>query len=85
MPRVGFEPTIPEFERSKIVHALDRLAGLHVLMGPLDYALEISHNLLRIIREIAAIHNSFLYEVHEMSSSCARYACSSVCMFNIQN
>jgi hypothetical protein len=23
-PRVGFEPTIPEFERAKTVHALDR-------------------------------------------------------------
>jgi hypothetical protein len=26
MPRVGFEPTIPEFERAKTVHALDRAA-----------------------------------------------------------
>jgi hypothetical protein len=26
MPRVGFEPTIPVFERSKTVHALDRAA-----------------------------------------------------------
>jgi hypothetical protein len=24
MPRVGFEPTIPMFERAKTVHALDR-------------------------------------------------------------
>jgi hypothetical protein len=24
MPRVGFEPTIPVFERAKTVHALDR-------------------------------------------------------------
>jgi hypothetical protein len=24
MPRVGFEPTTPVFERAKIVHALDR-------------------------------------------------------------
>jgi hypothetical protein len=24
MPRVGFEPTIPVFERTKIIHALDR-------------------------------------------------------------
>jgi hypothetical protein len=23
MPQVGFEPTIPAFERAKIVHALD--------------------------------------------------------------
>jgi hypothetical protein len=26
MPRVGFEPTIPVFEQSKTVHALDRAA-----------------------------------------------------------
>jgi hypothetical protein len=26
MPRVGFEPTIPVFERAKIVHALYRAA-----------------------------------------------------------
>jgi hypothetical protein len=26
MPQVGFEPTIPVFERTKIVHALDRPA-----------------------------------------------------------
>jgi hypothetical protein len=26
MPRVGFEPTIPVFERAKTVHALDRVA-----------------------------------------------------------
>jgi hypothetical protein len=26
MPRLGFEPTIPVFERAKKVHALDRAA-----------------------------------------------------------
>jgi hypothetical protein len=26
MPRVGFQPTIPAFERAKTVHALDRAA-----------------------------------------------------------
>jgi hypothetical protein len=26
MPRAGFEPTIPAFERAKTVHALDRAA-----------------------------------------------------------
>jgi hypothetical protein len=26
MPRVGFEPTIPTFERARTVHALDRSA-----------------------------------------------------------
>jgi hypothetical protein len=28
MPRVGFEPTIPGFEREKTVHALDSVATL---------------------------------------------------------
>jgi hypothetical protein len=28
MPRVGFEPTIPVFERAKTVHALDRMAAV---------------------------------------------------------
>jgi hypothetical protein len=28
MPRVGFEPTIPVFERAKTVHALDRAAAM---------------------------------------------------------
>jgi hypothetical protein len=28
MPRVGFEPTIPVFERAKAIHALDRAAAV---------------------------------------------------------
>jgi hypothetical protein len=28
MPRVGFEPTVPVFERAKTVHALDRAAAV---------------------------------------------------------
>jgi hypothetical protein len=28
MPRVGFEHTIPAFERTKTVHALDRAANM---------------------------------------------------------
>jgi hypothetical protein len=28
MPRLGFEPTIPVFERAKAVHALDRAATM---------------------------------------------------------
>jgi hypothetical protein len=31
MPRVGFEPTIPVFERVKTVHSLDRAA---TVIGP---------------------------------------------------
>jgi hypothetical protein len=33
MPRVGFEPTIPVFERAKAVHALDRAATVIGCMG----------------------------------------------------
>jgi hypothetical protein len=29
MPRVEFEPTIPEFERAKIVHVLDYAATMN--------------------------------------------------------
>jgi hypothetical protein len=29
MPRVGFESTIPVFERAKIIHALDRAATVN--------------------------------------------------------
>jgi hypothetical protein len=36
MPRVGFEPTIPVFERTKTVHALDSAATTYNL---LDYEL----------------------------------------------
>jgi hypothetical protein len=35
MPRVGFEPTIPAFERAKTVHALDRavtMIGMRTLV-----------------------------------------------------
>jgi hypothetical protein len=34
-PRVGFEPTIPVFQRAKIVHALDRVA---TVIGNLIYS-----------------------------------------------
>jgi hypothetical protein len=33
---VGFEPTIPAFERAETVHALDRVAtvvGMHILLS----------------------------------------------------
>jgi hypothetical protein len=38
MPSVGFEPTIPAFERAKTVHALDRTAtvlgnGIHGILN----------------------------------------------------
>jgi hypothetical protein len=36
MPQVGFEPTIPVFERAKTVHALDStdtVIDLHIAMG----------------------------------------------------
>jgi hypothetical protein len=36
MPEVGFEPTIPAFERVKTVHALDREA---TVIGIITYGL----------------------------------------------
>jgi hypothetical protein len=33
MPRVGFEPTIPVFERAKTVHALDRAVTMVHIQG----------------------------------------------------
>jgi hypothetical protein len=41
MAQVGFEPTIPVFERAKRVHALYRAAT--VISNPLNYTLHISH------------------------------------------
>jgi hypothetical protein len=32
MPRVGFEPTVPVFERAKTVHALDRAATVITIL-----------------------------------------------------
>jgi hypothetical protein len=37
MPQVGFEPTMPVFERAKTVHALDRAATLIGLYLSLFY------------------------------------------------
>jgi hypothetical protein len=34
MPRVGFEPTIPAFERAKAIHGLDRAA---TVIGKVNY------------------------------------------------
>jgi hypothetical protein len=42
MPRVGFEPTIPAFERTKIVHALDREATV------IGISLSLDHNIFKI-------------------------------------
>jgi FAD synthase len=39
MPRVGLEPTIPDFERSETVHALDRAAT--VIGNKIIYTLKI--------------------------------------------
>jgi hypothetical protein len=43
MPRVGFEHTIPAFERLKTVHALDRAA---TVIGPVS---SIYHNLFGVM------------------------------------
>jgi hypothetical protein len=38
MPRLGFEPTIPVFERAKTVHALDRAV---TVIGGVDVQIHI--------------------------------------------
>jgi hypothetical protein len=48
MPRVGFEPTIPAFERAKTVHALDRAATvIGELQGLTDYYSAGKHSFLK--------------------------------------
>jgi hypothetical protein len=50
MPRVGFEPSIPVFERAKTVHALDRAAtmiGNTNTTAPLLFLLSIHFLILR--------------------------------------
>jgi hypothetical protein len=44
MPRVGFEPTIPAFERAKTVHALDRAVTVIGIEGLLSLYPRISGN-----------------------------------------
>jgi hypothetical protein len=43
MPQVGFEPTIPAFERAKTVHALDRWALVtgELKYGPLNWSVPV--------------------------------------------
>jgi hypothetical protein len=46
MPRMGFEPTIPMFEREKTVHALDRAAtliGFHPPHSLKIYSCQVHH------------------------------------------
>jgi hypothetical protein len=43
MPQVEFEPTIPVFERTKTVHALDR--GAAVIGCLFNYFVQIMHKL----------------------------------------
>jgi hypothetical protein len=40
MPQVGFESTIPVFERAKTVHALDRVT---TVIGPIHYSVSLNH------------------------------------------
>jgi hypothetical protein len=43
MPQVGFEPTIPVFERAKTVHALDRAATvIGALVSPFIKSIDLS-------------------------------------------
>jgi hypothetical protein len=56
MPRVGFEPTIPVFERAKTIHAFHRVATVicdHTLIKekykPLSFSLYIIFNYAYIL------------------------------------
>jgi hypothetical protein len=49
MPQVGFEPTIPLFERAKTVHALDRTV---IVIGIKNtYKHENTHNLFLLSKD----------------------------------
>jgi hypothetical protein len=54
MPWVGFEPTIPAFERAKTVHALDRAATV------IGIICEVGIELLNII-EIISLKGKFYF------------------------
>jgi hypothetical protein len=49
MPRLGFEPTIPEFERAKTVHALDRAATVIGCASPYTD----THSVVPLVHETA--------------------------------
>jgi hypothetical protein len=54
MPRVGFEPTTPVFERGKTIHALDRTATVicflrKILLYELISLLQLKERKLKII------------------------------------
>jgi hypothetical protein len=40
MPQVGFEPTIPAFERAKIVHALDSAVTVISSVAPIGIVID---------------------------------------------
>jgi hypothetical protein len=50
MPQVGFEPTIPEFEREKAVHALDRAATVIGIDEISPKYIEIKGNETKIVK-----------------------------------
>jgi hypothetical protein len=47
MPQVGFEPTIPVFEKTKRVHALDRAAAVIGFVA--EHLAQISNKFIRLI------------------------------------
>jgi hypothetical protein len=59
MPRVGFESTIPVFEREKMVHALDRAA---TVIGKMVYFYKIVRINLR--RRLWFVHRIFRSRVY---------------------
>jgi hypothetical protein len=60
MPRVGFEPTISEFEQAKKIHALDRAAT--VIGSFITYSLCLKKTAYKIIM-------LFLYPSRQLSNA----------------
>jgi hypothetical protein len=63
MPRVGFEPTIPVFERAKTVHALDRAA---IVIGKPNYTvLNQNHQTRDLVEHRGLLFCKFVYWMYK--------------------
>jgi hypothetical protein len=58
MPKVGFQPTIPKFERAKTVHALDRAA---TVIGDYTFIKYKSSKIVLLTLPYRKIHSIFLF------------------------
>jgi hypothetical protein len=73
MPRVGFEPTIPTFERAKEVRALDCAAAVIGYWGSTSIKLGQGHFFLRpfqiIIHSLILSYDTMFSEIYPVSLS----------------